>query len=62
MKKLGYSGTEVEISIPDGESMARKTFNPLKADRLPGAILGTNGRVEPMSEQALIDTIRLRFR
>ena len=47
----------VVISIPSGVELAAKTFNP----RL-GMVLGTSGIVEPMSEQALIDTIRVEMR
>lgn len=55
-------GLRIEISVPDGERLAARTFNP-KLGIVGGiSILGTSGIVEPMSSQAILDTIRLELR
>lgn len=53
---------QVVISIPGGEEKAKKTFNPKLGVEGGLSVLGTSGIVEPMSEQALKDTIAVELR
>ena len=55
-------GADVVISIPEGKDIASKTFNPVLGVEGGISVIGTNGIVEPMSEQALIDTIEVEMR
>jgi cobalt-precorrin-5B (C1)-methyltransferase len=62
-EEVGYpGGIFVEISIPEGERLAEKTFNPRLGIKGGLSVLGTSGIVEPMSEQAIVDTIRVELK
>lgn len=62
-KENNYAGgLRVVISVPEGEKIARKTYNPKMGIEGGISIIGTSGIVEPMCSAALIDTIRLEIK
>ncbi len=59
----GYEGgARVVISIPEGEELAKKTFNPRLGIVGGISVLGTSGIVEPMSDSAVRDTISVELK
>ncbi len=55
-------GVEVEIIIPDGERLAKKTMNSRLGITGGLSVLGTSGLVEPMSEKSYEDTLALELK
>lgn len=59
---LGGRFVRLTVSVPDGEVVAEKTFNPVLGITGGISILGTSGIVEPMSHEALTETIRAHLK
>lgn len=57
-----WGGLRVTVSVPGGAEAARRTFNPHLGVEGGISILGTSGIVEPMSIQAIVDTMVLELR
>lgn len=61
-RSCGYAGGLcVILSIPGGEETAKRTFNPRMGIEGGLSIVGTTGLVDPMSAQALVDTVKLEL-
>lgn len=61
-QQAGYTGGfSVVVSAENGEKLSKQTYNEHLGVIGGISILGTSGVVEPMSEKALVDTIRLEL-
>ena len=57
-----YGGIRITVSAPEGKELAKKTYNPRMGIERGISIIGMTGIIEPMSNSAIIETIRAEQR
>ena len=57
----GERAARVTVSVPGGETVARRTFNPRLGIEGGISILGTSGVVRPMDEAAILESLTLEL-
>lgn len=57
VKDFNVGGLEIEISIPAGVELAKKTLNPILGVEGGLSIIGTTGVLRPMSEEAFKNSL-----
>lgn len=58
LSSLYGGGIDVTVSVPEGASLASRTFNPRLGIEGGISIIGTSGIVKPFSAEAFIDAVR----
>jgi len=58
VREVSGRGVLITVSIPGGDEIAKKTFNPRLGVEGGLSVLGTSGRVRPYSHPAIIESLK----